>query len=258
MLTTVLIHSPFLGPSTLRPLAGALLARAHPVLLPDLRDGVINPPTITIAPNAPPEPPPARAVPRPTKPQVIKGVRQVFAERIREADVSGPLILCGHSAAGPLLPDLAAAINHEVAALILLDSSPPAPGTTWSSQAPTELVTQLTTAATENRLPAWNTWFSPDPLPELIDDPAVRARVATEIPRVPVSLLDEPRLDVPWPGRIGYLLLSPTLYGTEADRADQRGWPCRRVPTHHLASATTPHPIATAYLDLLTTLIPST
>ncbi|HEY8371474.1 MAG TPA: hypothetical protein VIL00_01910 [Pseudonocardiaceae bacterium] len=229
--TTVLVHSPFLGPTSLRPLAAALLRRGWPALVPDLRPGLVEPP-------------------------VHQRLARVFAEIVGTTAPRGELVLVGHSGAGPLLPGLAAAVDHVVPALVLLDAGLPTPGRPWSQDAPRELVEQLRAAATDGRLPRWNRWFEVDPLAELIDDDAVRTRVAAELPEVPAVFLEEPRPDVSWPGRVGYLLLSTSAYGATAAAAHRRGWPVRHVASHHLAPTADPEPVADGLLDLLGELLP--
>ncbi|GGM39051.1 hypothetical protein GCM10012275_07450 [Longimycelium tulufanense] len=228
--TIVLVHSPFLGPTSMRPLAAALLRRARPAVVTDLRAGVTEPPV---------------------HPRLAK----VFAEAVVTAAPEGDLVLVGHSGAGPLLPTLAAAVDRQIAGLVLLDAGLPTPGRSWAESAPTELVEQLRGLAEGDRLPPWNTWFQPDPLPELVDDAAVRERIAAEQPRVPVAFLDEPRPAERWPGRMGYLLLSEAAYGREARAAAEAGWPVRRVRAHHLAAATEPEPVADAVLELVGALL---
>ncbi|SHG09730.1 alpha/beta hydrolase family protein [Streptoalloteichus hindustanus] len=230
--TTVLVHSPFLGPSSLRPLAAAVLRRGRPALVPDLRPALA--------------PPPAGAADG----AIHRRLAEVFAEVVGSNAAQGPLVLVGHSGAGPLLPGLADALDRQVLALVLLDSTLPTPGRSFHEAAP-ELDAFLRRFVVDDRLPPWSDWFQPDPLPELVDDPALRERIAREQVRVPAAFLDEPRPDVSWPGRVGYLLLSRTPYGQEAEAARRWGWPVRHAPAHHLAPATEPNPVADALLALL-------
>ncbi|MCP2260770.1 Alpha/beta hydrolase family [Streptoalloteichus tenebrarius] len=234
--TTVLVHSPFLGPSSLRPLAAALLRQGRPALVPDLRPALTQREAGAGAGTASP---------------THQRLAAVFASVVDTNATSGPLVLVGHSGAGPLLPSLAAALDRPVLALVLLDAELPTPGRSWNQTASAELVTLLRGLVADDHLPPWSAWFQPDPLPELVDDPALRERIAREQPRVPAAFLDEPRPDVSWPGRIGYLLLSATAYGDAARAAHRAGWPVRHLPGHHLASATEPGPVADALLALV-------
>jgi pimeloyl-ACP methyl ester carboxylesterase len=223
MPTLILVHSPFLGPASLRPLADALAADGHPTVLLDLRPSVVAPPVH----------------------QVLLGV---FADVMGDAQLTGPLVLIGHSGAGPLLPALADTLEEPVAGLIYLDAGLPTPGRSWRDTVPAALYTELRDRTREGLLPRWHLWFTPDPLAPL--DPLLRAEIADEAPEVPLAFLKEARPDVEWPGPSAYLLLSPA-YTDDATAAESFGWPTRRLDSHHLAPATDPTPVAAAITALL-------
>lgn len=227
--TVVLLPSPFLGPASLAPLADEIAARGHPVLVPDLTGTVIVTPVH----------------------QLLIGQ---FTDTIDEAEPSAPLVLVGHSGTGPLLPAFADAIEIPVACLVHLDAGLPTPGRSWRDTVPAELYADLRSKARDGRLPPWHRWFEPDPLVELVPDPAVRAAIEAEQPEIPVSYMKEQRPTVTWPGPSGYLMLSPP-YADEARQAEESGWPVRRLDAHHLAPATDPAPVADALLDLMSVLL---
>ncbi len=220
MATVVLVHSPFLGPTSLRPLADELAVRGHPTLLPDLRGTVVDAP-------------------------VHKRLIGAFEAAVRQLDPAGSWVLVGHSGAGPLLPALADAAGNAVAALVYLDAGLPTPAGSWRDAAPAELSDELLSRARGARLPGWHRWFDPDPLAELVPDPKLRAAIADEEPEVAVAFLTEPRPSIDWPGPSGYLQLSPA-YAAVADEARALGWPVRRLDCHHLAAATDPNRVANA------------
>ncbi|MCA1655015.1 MAG: hypothetical protein LC635_00775 [Pseudonocardiaceae bacterium] len=222
--TAVLVHSPFLGPASLRPLADALAALGHPAVLLDLRPSVVAPPVH----------------------QVLVGV---FADAMSEEPLDGPVVLVGHSGAGPLLPAFADALEDVVTGLVFVDAGLPTPGRSWRDTAPAALYAQLRASSREGQLPRWQRWFDPDPL-LVVTDPALRAEIADEAPEVPVAFLKEERPDVEWPGPAGYVQLSAP-YTAAADQAEALGWPVRRLTTHHLAPATNPTPVAEAVLKVL-------
>jgi hypothetical protein len=228
-ITAVLVHSPFLGPASLRPLADALAAHGHPALLLDLRPSVVAPPVH----------------------QVLLGA---FADAMSEEDLSGEVVLIGHSGAGPLLPAFADALEDTVTGLVFVDAGLPTPGRSWRDTVPAELYTQLKGMSREGQLPRWQRWFDPDPLPRLVPDADLRAEIADEAPEVPVAFLKEPRPDVEWNGPAGYVELSEA-YVSDADEAEARGWPVRRIGSHHLAPASDPEPVARAVLDVLAELL---
>src|SRR5262249_40904178 len=96
-ITAVLVHSPFLGPASLRPLADALAAHGHPAVLPDLRPSVVSAPVH----------------------QVLVGA---FADAMGEEALTGHVVLIGHSGAGPLLPAFADALEDTVTGLVFVDA----------------------------------------------------------------------------------------------------------------------------------------
>jgi pimeloyl-ACP methyl ester carboxylesterase len=228
-ITAVLAHSPFLGPASLRPLADALAAHGHPAVLLDLRPSVVSAPVH----------------------QVLLGA---FADAMGEEDLAGPVVLIGHSGAGPLLPAFADALEDAVTGLVFVDAGLPTPGRSWRDTVPASLYTDLKAASREGRLPRWQRWFSPDPLVELVADEELRAEIADEAPEVPIAFLKEPRPDVEWPGPAGYVALSQP-YAADADAATELGWPVRRLDSHHLAPATDPDPVAVAVLEVLAELL---
>jgi len=223
--TAVLVHSPFLGPASLRPLADALAALGHPAVLLDLRPSVVAPPVH----------------------QVLLGA---FADAMSEELLDGPVALIGHSGAGPLLPAFADALEEAVTGLVYVDAALPTPGRSWRDTVPAELYSHLRSMSREGQLPRWQRWFSPNPLEELVADEDLRAEIADEAPEVPIAFLKEERPDVTWDGPAGYVLLSEAYTG-DADAAEALGWPVRRLATHHLAPATDPAPVAQAILEVL-------
>ena len=222
----MLVHSPFLGPASLRPLADALAGLGHPAVLLDLRPSVVAPPVH----------------------QVLVGV---FADAIGDAAVSGPIVLIGHSGAGPLLPAFADALDEAVTGLVFVDAGLPTPGRSWRDTVPTSLYTELRDRSRDGLLPHWHLWFPDDPLLSL--NPALRAEIAEEAPEVPLAFLKEARPDVEWPGPAGYVRLSPA-YDPDLDAARTLGWPTVSLDTHHLAPMTNPTPVADAILRVMATM----
>ena len=224
-ITAVLVHSPFLGPASLRPLADALAAHGHPALLLDLRPSVVAPPVH----------------------QVLLGA---FADAMSAEELTGEVVLIGHSGAGPLLPAFADTLEDTVTGLVFVDAGLPTPGRSWRDTVPAELYSQLKSMSREGQLPRWQRWFTPDPLAELVPDEGLRAEIADEAPEVPVAFLKEPRPDVEWSGPAGYVALSEP-YATDAADAEALGWPVRRLASSHLAPAGDPEPVARAVLEVL-------
>ena len=226
--TILLLHSPFLGPSSLRPLVGELAARGRPTVLLDLRMTVAAPPVHA---------------------RLVGG----FADAVGDSGVTGPVVLLGHSGAGPLLPGFADVLDDPVSALVFLDAGLPTPGRSWRDTVPPELYRQLRDRSKDGLLPSWHNWFDRGLLDQLVADDALRATIADEAQEVPIAFLKEERPSVQWTGPAGYVELSEA-YAADAARAHELGWPVRELRAHHLAAATDPAPVAVAVLDLLTEL----
>ena len=225
--TAVLVHSPFLGPASLRPLAARLEVDHRPALVPDLRAAVASEPVHT-------------------------ELTSLFVDTVRGID--GPVVLIGHSGAGPLLPGFAAALPQPVSALIYLDAGLPAPGRSWLDITPANLTDQLRQHARGPLLPPWHDWFDTDPLTALVPDPDLRATLAAEEPDVSLAFLAEPHPDTTWHGPAGYVQLSEP-YGAASAEAAAAGIPVRRLDAHHLAPATDPVAVTSAVEDLLASLV---
>ncbi|MGH3759560.1 hypothetical protein [Actinophytocola sp.] len=286
-ITIVLVHSPFLGPASLRPLADALAAHGRDLLagpdidvvLLDLRPSVVSAPVHQVLVGAFADAMSERASessdtgrPRAASPSLRGDVGSerasessdtgrpraaspslrgdIGSELASETWPTGPVVLVGHSGAGPLLPAFADALEDTVTGLVFVDAGLPTPGRTWRDTVPAELYTQLKSASREGRLPRWQRWFDPDPLVELVADEELRAQIADEAPEVPVAFLKEPRPDVEWSGPAGYVALSEP-YAEDVAGAEALGWPVRRLDSHHLAPATDPDPVAVAVLEVL-------
>ncbi|MGX7824946.1 hypothetical protein ACTG9Q_07620 [Actinokineospora sp. 24-640] len=223
--TAVLVHSPYLGPASLRPLADALAALGHPAVLPDLRPSVVTPP-------------------------VHQRLIGAFADVMSDAPPLGPIVLVGHSGAGPLLPAFAEEIDDaggSVRGLVYLDAGLPTPGMSWRETVPAELYAKFRSASPDGLLPRWPDWF-PGEFPDV--DPALWAEIAEEAPEVPIAFLKEARPSVDWAGPCGYVALSGA-YEAELADARGRGWPAEALDLHHLAAATDPGPVAGAVLAVV-------
>ncbi|WP_018681999.1 hypothetical protein [Actinokineospora enzanensis] len=225
--TAVLVHSPHLGPASLRPLADELAAAGHPAVLLDLL------PSVAAAP-------------------VHQRMTGAFADALSDAALTGPLLLVGHGGAGPLLPGFADAledVDQEVRALLYLDARLPTPGRSWRETVPPELYARFRDRSRDGLLPRGPLWSEADLLAEVADE-RLRAEIANEAPEVPLAFLKEPRPTAEWAGPAGYVALS-ALYRDELETARGLGWPVRDLGLHHLACATDPVPVARAVLAVL-------
>ncbi|OLR91658.1 hypothetical protein [Actinokineospora bangkokensis] len=214
--TAVLVHSPLLGPATLRPLAAALTGLGHPPVLLDLLPSVAEPPVHQ---------------------RLIGG----FADAVSDAGLGGPLVLVGHGGAGPLLPAFAEELeDFEVRALVYLDAELPTPGRSVRELDPARYAAAK---ADERR---WG-----EALAALVPEGPLRQEVLDELPGVSPAYLKEARPTALWSGPAAYLSLSTPRV---AAAVRELGWPAWDLGLHHLACATHPEPVAHALLGVLAAL----
>jgi hypothetical protein len=175
----------------------------------------------------------------------------VKAARSAAAGIARPVVLVGHSGAGPLLPSIADGLGSEVAALIFVDASvPPASGS--APLVPAGFMDQLRTIATDGVLPPWSSWFGEDAMRGLVRDGALREVLELEMPRMPLAYFEESvAMPERWTERPCAFLLLTEAYGESAADARARGWPVAEITdVQHLAPATDPIAVTDALLDL--------
>ena len=216
----VLLHSPLVGPATLAPLASALRKLGHVVTVPRMHEAGF-------------EGTPAWAS------WVDSAFEQVAALW------AGPIVLVGHSGAGPLLPVLADRLGERVAGLVFLDAGlPPAEGAV--PLGPADFVRFLDGLEIDGELPPWSAWWGTDTLRELIPDAALLAAVEAELPRLPVSYFDASvEVAAGWDERLppAYVRLS-AAYDEDAARARERGFPVGVFEGAHLDTVSRPGEVA--------------
>jgi pimeloyl-ACP methyl ester carboxylesterase len=221
----VLIHSPFVGPTTWSPVARELERRGREAVVPSLL-GVVDAKV-----------PQWRHVPE--------------VARASTAKAPTPVVLVGHSGGGLLLPTIAEAVTAEVAALVFVDSFlPPASGS--MRLAPPEYMDELGALATDGVLPPWSSWFGEDAMRELVPDDRLRTVLEDEMPRVPFSFFDS-SVPLPdgWDARPCAYLLFTGPYSESAAEARGRGWLVAEIPdVQHLAIATEPIVVTDTILEL--------
>ena len=217
----VLLHSPLVGPLTWQPAATGLRAAGYHVAVPSLT-GVVE-----------------------TGPPYYPKLAGRVAETIRQAEPTGAVVLIGHSGAGALLPAAAEASGTPLAAAVFVDAILPHPGVNWFQTAPPVLREQLRGLARDGQLPAWDQWFPPEVVSELLPEESLRRRFIAELPGLPLAFFEEHAPVVSgWPPeRCGYLRLSGA-YDEVADEAERLGWLVVREPADHLAMLTRPAAIS--------------
>ncbi len=147
----VLVHSPFLGPSTWEWVARELQQSGRSALVPSV-GGVADEP--------------------------YRPWRDVWdTVDAHPAHVARMVVLVGHSGAGSLLPAIAEFSPGRVAAIAFVDAFlPPASGTT--RLVPVQFVADLSRLATGDLLPPWSTWFGEEAMRDLVPDASRRERCA--------------------------------------------------------------------------------
>lgn len=219
----LLLHSPLVGPSSLAPLAEALSARGHEVVLPDLTAVADHP-----------------------RPAWVVDAALAAAE-----DGTVDLVV-PHSGAGAVAPLVAAGARAR--GLVFLDAVLPDPDAPEHHADAAQLAALDEHVAADGRLSPWLSWWPDDLVATLLPDPEQRARVAADCPPVPRAFYDRPvRLPGRWPPA-GYVALGGA-YVDEVARAGSRGWPCRSLGLHHLATVTAPDTVADAVEDVARALL---
>jgi pimeloyl-ACP methyl ester carboxylesterase len=221
----VLVHSPLVGCGTWQPVAADLTADGYQVVVPDLAGPIAAGP--------------------PYHPRLAQVIAASAARQ--------PVILIGHSRAGPLLATAGTKLGERVRGYVFVDTRLPAPGRSWLETVRPALVGRLRDLAdAQGWLPPWPQWWGDAELAALLPDPAVRLRFAAGCPRLPMALLEESYPPAPgWPNApCGYLQLSEP-YADDAARARDLGWPVRQRLSNHLGLLTEPGQVAGAITELL-------
>lgn len=211
MASFLFVHSPLVGPSSLRRLAGLAAAGDAEVALPDLTP---------MATGARPH--------------------EDYAKRAIEegGDLSQPVAVVGHSGAGPFLPAIGEAIGPATVLVFVDAVVPPRSG---SHRTPDAMKAMLDRQTVNGTLRRWLDWWPPEVVAEILPDPVERRQLAADMPSLPRAFYDH---DVAVPPRwsehsCGYVQLSGA-YDADHAEAIARGWPTERLTATHLATFTQP------------------
>jgi hypothetical protein len=224
----VLVHSPLVGCRTWEPVADDLAADGYAVTVPDLAGAVAAGPPYHL--------------------------RQ--AQVIADSAAGRPVILIGHSRAGPLLATAGTLLAENVQGYAFVDARLPAPGRSWMDTVRPGLAARLRDKADpQGRLPPWPQWWGEEELAALLPDPAVRKDFVAGSPRLPMAMLEEPHPPAPgWPNAPGGYLQLSEAYEDDAAAARRLGWPVRRQLSHHLGLLTEPGQVAREVRKLISQL----
>lgn len=172
-----------------------------------------------------------------------------------------PVVLVGHSGAGPLLPAIGRLARNRtggadsVAGYLFVDCDLPRDGCCRFDLFDDPAAADALRARCHSGwLPRWRD----DELRTMLPDPDLRRAFLADLPRTPEALYEE-LISVPdgWPeAPCGYLALTDGYRGAMT-RASAGGWPMQRLHSHHFSPLTHPRRIARALCALLDALCPA-
>lgn len=221
----LLVHSPLVGCATWEPVASGLGGDGYAVTVADLAGAAAAGPPYHL--------------------------RQ--ARVIADCAAGQPVILIGHSRAGPLLAAAGTMLEDRVRGYVFVDARLPAPGRSWMETVSPGFAARLRDMADpQGWLPPWSQWFGEEELAALLPDPAVRQHFAAGCPRLPLAMLEEVHPPAPgWPNALGGFLQFTGDYEDEVARVRELGWPVRQMPSQHLALLTEPGRVARELSQLI-------
>jgi hypothetical protein len=182
-------------------------------------------------------------------------VEGAVAGTLEAAPRHGPLVLVGHSGAGPLLGAVGAGLaasGRPAGGYLFCDAGLPRDGATRLELLAAEDAGMATAFRAElergGRFPAWGD----AELAPLVPDPAARAALVRSLRPRDLAFFTEPLPPAPgWPDApCGFLRLSPA-YDTWAGAAAAEGWPTAALDAGHFHPLADPVAVAAALLGLL-------
>lgn len=162
-----------------------------------------------------------------------------------------PLVLVGHSGAGPRLPAIRSVVPHRVVGYIFVDAALPHPGLSVLEEmeaSDREFATEVRRhLEVGSRYPTW----TDEDLRDLIPDARVRHALLSELHPRALDYFTETMPDVHgWPDApCGYIRFSE-VYSGPAEDAEARGWPVRTFDGGHFHMLVVPGATAEALVAL--------
>jgi hypothetical protein len=162
-----------------------------------------------------------------------------------------PVVLVGHSGAGPLLPAIRDRIPHDVTAFVFVDAGLPHGGMSRlddiQRQAPEFAAELRAHLEAGGRFPEW----TDEVLRDILPDAALRAELLRELRPRGLSFFEEPLplLDGGSTVPMGYLLFSEP-YRAAAAEARSQGAPCIELEGGHFHMLVDPGAVSDAILSL--------
>ncbi|CAN7236616.1 hypothetical protein LJR225_001004 [Phenylobacterium sp. LjRoot225] len=220
----ILLHSPLLGPYSLRSTAAELTAMEFRA------DAPVWPKLSSISGS------------------YYETLAQAMAATIDGAG-EDPVVLVPHSGAGALMPALATHLRAPVSGVIFVDSILPHPGRSWLDTAPADTREALRAGAPMGQLPPWDDWWPPGALAKLLPEADVLDALVAELEPLPLAYFEEaaPQVELTTPG--AYLQLSGS-YGDEIRLAGRFGWSSISLPLNHLGPLSHPKAVAAVIRSL--------
>jgi hypothetical protein len=182
-------------------------------------------------------------------------VRGAVGAVLGAGSLAGPLVLVGHSGAGPLLGavgDGLRAAGRPVGGYLFCDAGLPRAGASRLDLLAVEDPEMAAAFGAElERGGQFPTWRDADLAP-LVPDPAARAALLGSLRPRGLDFFTEPLPPAPgWPDApCGFLRLSATYDGW-AREAERRGWPTARIDAGHFHPLVDPDGVAATLLGLL-------
>ena len=227
----VLLHSPLVSAFTWEPVAESLRAQGQQVLVPSIVDNENE------------------HVP------CWEQYAQATQQALHAVPADQPLVLVGHSGAGPLLPVINMVSGHPCAAYLFVDAGLPHGGLSRLAeieQSVPELGRELRAhLQAGGRYPTW----SDADLRELIPNEPTRKRVLAELHPQGLNFFSEPLPIIEeWPDApCGYIQFSEA-YASQCEQARHNHWTCFTFDAGHFHMLVEPAQVASTLSDMLDTL----
>lgn len=225
-----MVHSPLVGPLTWKPIAARLEQRGLDAIVPALTSEGVRPPYWQ------------------------RHVDAVWRSLANLAPAQ-PVILVGHSGAGPLLPAIRTSVTQPVAGYIFVDAGLPGPdgASRFDLFESREVVERVRARAKGGLLPPWTELVgaTDSDLRALIPDDSLRKQFVTELRITPITIYEEPLpVSSAWPDApCGYLKFSQA-YESGLEQAKKAGWPVRELTGGHFHMLAAPDAVTDALIQL--------
>lgn len=182
-------------------------------------------------------------------PPFYAAIANAVAQQLAAQD---DIVLVAHSGAGALIPAITCALGPRSKMVIFADALLPHPARCWFDTLPRALHAHLVGLADNGCLPPWDKWWPQSAMQSLLPDPKIHRTFVRELRKTPLSYCNEIAPDIPLPPevRAAYLQLSAAC-APDADEAEAKGWPVKRLNLHHLGMLTDSEEVANGLSHLL-------